>query len=134
MGARRVSLDELLAQADHVILVLPYSPATHHLIGAAQLARMKPGAVLVNIARGGIVDDAALAQALRTGPLAAAGLDVFEGEPELNPDLLTLPNVALTPHIGSATRTSRVAMAMLAANNLVAHVQGQSLLSPVSTG
>jgi gluconate 2-dehydrogenase len=71
---------------------------------------------------------------LRTGPLAAAGLDVFEGEPELNPDLLTLPNVALTPHIGSATRTSRVAMAMLAANNLVAHVQGQSLLSPVSTG
>lgn len=134
LGARRVSLDGLLAQADHVILVLPYSPATHHLIGAAQLARMKPGAVLVNIARGGIVDDAALAQALRTGPLAAAGLDVFEGEPALNPDLLTLPNVALTPHIGSATRTSRLAMAMLAANNLVAHVQGQSLLSPVSTG
>ena len=133
LGATRVPLDDLLARADHVVLVLPYSSDTHHLIAAPQLARMKPGAVLVNIARGGIVDDAALVQALRTGPLAAAGLDVFEGEPALNPDLLTLPNVALTPHIGSATRSSRVAMAMLAANNLVAHAQGQPLLSPVAT-
>ncbi len=131
LGAQRVSLDELLAQADHVVLVVPYSPATHHLIGAEQLARMKPTATLINIARGGVVDDAALAQALRAGRPAAAGLDVFENEPALNPALLELPNVALTPHIGSATRSSRVCMAMLAAENLVAFAQGRPLPTPV---
>ena len=131
LGAQRVSLDELLAQADHVVLVVPYSPATHHLIGAEQLARMKPTATLINIARGGVVDDAALAQALRAGRPAAAGLDVFENEPALNPALLELPNVALTPHIGSATRSSRVGMAMLAAENLVAFAQGRPLPTPV---
>ncbi|HQX60686.1 MAG: D-glycerate dehydrogenase [Rhodoferax sp.] len=117
--ARYVSKDELLETADHVVLVVPYSAASHHTIGAAELARMKPTAVLVNIARGGIVDDAALAQALRQGQIAAAGLDVFEGEPRLNPALLDLPNVVLTPHIASATVATRKAMANLAADNLI---------------
>lgn len=132
LGAQRVPLEALLAQADHVVLVVPYSPATHHLIGARELALMKPGATLVNIARGGVVDDAALARALKAGRPAAAGLDVFENEPLLNPELLLLPNVALTPHIGSATRTSRVGMAMLAAENLLAFAAGKSLPSPVT--
>ncbi|MDP3829527.1 MAG: D-glycerate dehydrogenase, partial [Polaromonas sp.] len=91
-----VSKEELLRTADHVVLVLPYSPASHHTIGAAELALMKPTATLVNIARGGIVDDAALAAALRDRRIAAAGLDVFEGEPAVHPDLLTVPNVVLT--------------------------------------
>ena len=132
LAAERVPLDSLLAQADHVVLVLPYSPATHHLIGERELGRMQPHATLVNIARGGIVDDAALVRALRAGRPAAAGLDVFENEPALNPDLLSLPNVALTPHIGSATRSSRVGMAMLAAENLLAFAAGQPLCTPVS--
>ncbi len=132
LGARRVELDELLHSADHVMLVVPYTPETHHLIGARELASMKPGAVLVNIARGGIVDDAALARALREGPLGAAGLDVYENEPKLNPALLDAPNAVLTPHIGSATRSSRVGMAMLAADNLVAWAEGRALLTPVA--
>ncbi|MDP3311482.1 MAG: D-glycerate dehydrogenase, partial [Polaromonas sp.] len=101
--ASYVSKEELLRTADHVVLVLPYSPASHHTIGAAELAMMKPTATLVNIARGGIVDDAALAKALRDKTISAAGLDVFEGEPKVHPDLLTVPNVVLTPHIASAT-------------------------------
>ena len=120
LGARRVGLDELLREADHVVLVLPYSAATHHAIGARELAAMKSTATLVNIARGGIVDDAALVDALRAGRIAGAGLDVYENEPALHPGLLTVPNVVLTPHVGSATRSSRVGMAMLAAENLVA--------------
>lgn len=131
LGAARVSLDELLARADHVVLVVPYSPATHHLIGERELALMKPTATLVNIARGGVIDDAALARALRAGRPAAAGLDVFENEPVLNPALLALPNVALTPHIGSATRSSRVGMAMLAAENLLAFAARRPLLTEV---
>ena len=127
LGATRVTLDELLSQSDHVMLVLPYSPQTHHLIGERELGLMKPTATLVNIARGGIVDDAALARALRAGQLAAAGLDVFENEPAVHPDLLTVPNVALTPHIGSATRSSRLGMAMLAARNLLAFAAGEPL-------
>ncbi|MCZ2413653.1 MAG: D-glycerate dehydrogenase [Burkholderiales bacterium] len=134
LGARRVELDELLREADHVILVLPYSAATHHVIGARELAAMKPGATLVNVARGGIVDDAALVEALRAGRLGGAGLDVYENEPALNPGLLTVPNVVLTPHIGSATRSSRLGMAMLAADNLVAFATGGALLTPVSPG
>lgn len=118
--ARYVSKDELLARADHLLLVLPYSPASHHVIGAAELAKMKPTATLTNIARGGIVDDAALAVALSQGQIAAAGLDVFENEPALNPALLTLRNVVLTPHIASATVATRRAMADLAADNLIA--------------
>ncbi|MEO7939917.1 MAG: D-glycerate dehydrogenase [Burkholderiaceae bacterium] len=117
--ATYVSKQALLQTADHVVLVLPYSAASHHTIGAAELASMKPTAVLVNIARGGIVDDAALAQALRDGRIAAAGLDVFEGEPQVHADLLALSNVVLTPHIASASVPTRLAMAELAADNLI---------------
>ena len=131
LGALRVSREELLAQADHVVLVLPYSPQTHHTIGAAELALMKPTATLVNIARGGIVDDAALAAALQEGRIAAAGLDVFENEPSINPALLARDNVVMTPHIGSATRSTRMAMSMLGARNLTEVFSGRPPLSPV---
>jgi glyoxylate/hydroxypyruvate/2-ketogluconate reductase len=117
--ASYVAKDRLLREADHLVLVLPYSRASHHAIGAAELALMKPSATLINVARGGIVDDAALATALREGRLAAAGLDVFEGEPIVYPGLLSLPNVVLTPHIASATRGTRLAMANVAADNLI---------------
>ena len=120
LGARHVSKEELLRSADHLVIVVPYSPASHHLIGAAELALMKPTATLVNIARGGIVDDAALAVALRERRIGAAGLDVFEGEPEVHPGLLDVPNVVLTPHIGSASLPTRRAMANLAVDNLLA--------------
>ncbi|MDE1183665.1 D-glycerate dehydrogenase [Paraburkholderia sp.] len=120
LNAHYVSKEELLRRADHVVLVLPYTKDSHHTIGAAELALMKPSATLTNIARGGIVDDAALAEALRTKQIAAAGLDVFEGEPSVNPALLTVPNVVLTPHIASATEATRRAMANLAADNLIA--------------
>jgi glyoxylate/hydroxypyruvate/2-ketogluconate reductase len=132
LGAVRVSLDELLAAADHVVLVLPYSAQTHHLIGMRELGLMKPTATLVNIARGGVVDDAALARALADGRIAAAGLDVFENEPAVNPALLALRNVVLTPHIGSATRSSRLGMAMLAARNLIEHFSGRQVSTPVN--
>jgi len=130
--AAYVSKDELLKQADHVVLVVPYSPASHHSIGAAELALMKPTATLVNIARGGIVDDAALAAALRNKTIAAAGLDVFEGEPTVHPDLLTVPNVVLTPHIASATLPTRLAMASLAADNLIQYLTQNKLLTPLN--
>ena len=130
--ARYVSKEELLKTADHLMLVLPYSPAVHHTIGAAELALMKPPATLVNIARGGIVDDAALAIALRNKTIAAAGLDVFEGEPKLHPDLLTVPNVVLTPHIASSTVPTRLAMASLAADNLIAFFTGNKPLTPLN--
>ncbi len=131
LGASRVELSELLRSADYVMLVLPYSPASHHLIGAAELATMKSSAVLINIARGGIVDDVALALALKKGQIAAAGLDVYEGEPALHLGLLECDNIVMTPHIGSATRSSRVGMAMLAAQNLLAWQRGEALLTPV---
>jgi len=130
--ASYVSKEELLKTADHVVLVVPYSPASHHTIGAAELALMKPTATLVNIARGGIVDDEALALALREKRIAAAGLDVFEGEPKVHPDLLTVPNVVLTPHIASATVPTRRAMADLAADNLIAWFSGKGPLTPVT--
>ena len=130
--ARYVSKQELLETADHLVLVLPYSPESHHAIGAAELARMKPTANLVNIARGGIVDDAALAVALREKRIAAAGLDVYEGEPKLHPDLLTVPNVVLTPHIASATVPTRRAMADLAADNLIAFLVNGKPLTPLN--
>lgn len=122
--AQHVSKDELLHSADHVLLALPYSAQSHHMIGAAELALMKRTATLVNIARGGIVDDAALIAALRAGRIAAAGLDVFENEPAFDPGFLTLSNVVLTPHIGSATESTRRAMANCAANNLIAALTG----------
>ncbi|MBR8299784.1 D-glycerate dehydrogenase [Burkholderia dolosa] len=120
LNAEYVSKDALLARADHVVLVLPYTKENHHTIGAAELAKMKRTATLTNIARGGIVDDAALAAALRDGTIAAAGLDVFEREPSVHPALLEVPNVVLTPHIASATEKTRRAMANLAADNLIA--------------
>jgi gluconate 2-dehydrogenase len=132
LGARRVGKDTLLSESDHVVLVLPYSPQTHHFVGERELDLMKPTAVLVNVARGGIVDDAALACALREGRLAAAGLDVYENEPALHPALLEVPNVVLTPHLGSATRSSRLGMAMLAVRNLLAHAAGEPLPTPVA--
>jgi gluconate 2-dehydrogenase len=119
-GARWVDKDTLLREADHLVIVVPYSPASHHAIGAAELALMKPTATLTNIARGGVVDDAALAAALRAGRIAAAGLDVFEGEPAVHSGLLTVPNVVLTPHIASASVETRRAMAALAVRNLIA--------------
>lgn len=130
--ASYVSKEELLKTADHVVLVVPYSPASHHTIGAAELAMMKPTATLVNIARGGIVDDVALAAALRDKRIAAAGLDVFEGEPKVHPDLLALSNVVLTPHIASATMPTRLAMASLAADNLIAFFEGKAPPSPIN--
>ncbi|RQO43041.1 D-glycerate dehydrogenase [Variovorax sp. KBW07] len=130
--ASYVSKEELLKTADHVVLVVPYSPASHHTIGAAEIALMKPTATLINIARGGIVDDAALAAALRDKRIAAAGLDVFEGEPKVHPDLLTVPNVVLTPHIASATVPTRRAMADLAADNLIAYFSDKGPLTPVT--
>ncbi len=122
----------LLQTADHVLLVMPYSAASHHTIGAIELALMKPTATLINIARGGIVDDAALAKALRDKQIAAAGLDVFEGEPAVHPDLLTVPNVVLTPHIASATAGTRRAMAMLAADNLIGYLVHGKALTPLN--
>ena len=131
--ARYVGKEELLRTADHVVLVVPYSAASHHTIGAAELALMKPTATLVNIARGGIVDDAALAAALKHQQIAAAGLDVFEGEPSVHPDLLTVPNVVLTPHIASATVPTRMAMANLAADNLIGYLVHGKALTPLNT-
>jgi glyoxylate/hydroxypyruvate/2-ketogluconate reductase len=131
-GARYVDKDTLLREADHLVLVLPYSTASHHAIGEAELARMKPTATLTNIARGGIVDDAALARALREGRIAAAALDVFEGEPNVHPALLELPNVVLTPHIGSATEATRQRMVGIAADNLIAAFTGGVPPTPVN--
>ena len=130
--ASYVSKTELLQTADHVLLVVPYSAASHHTIGAAALALMKPTATLINIARGGIVDDAALAAALRNKQIAAAGLDVFEGEPSVHPDLLTVPNIVLTPHIASSTLPTRMAMATMAADNLIAFFQQGKALSALN--
>lgn len=132
-GAKYASLEKLLRQSDFVSLNMPYSPSSHHLIGAKELALMKPTAVLVNAARGGVVDDAALIAALKEKRIAAAGLDVFEGEPKFNPEFLDLDDVALVPHIGSATRATRTAMAMLASKNMTAALSGRrppNLLNP----
>jgi gluconate 2-dehydrogenase len=123
--ASYVSKEELLRTADHVVLVLPYTPQNHHTIGAAEIALMKPTATLINIARGGIVDDAALAKALQSGKIFAAGLDVFEGEPQVNPELLKCSNIVLAPHIASATEKTRRAMVDLAVENLRAALSGK---------
>ncbi|QWE20995.1 D-glycerate dehydrogenase [Polynucleobacter sp. AP-Kolm-20A-A1] len=124
-GANYVSKEELLRTADHVVLVLPYTAQSHHTIGAAEIALMKPTATLINIARGGIVDDAALAQALKEKKIFAAGLDVFEGEPSVHPELLKLSNVVLAPHIASATEKTRRAMVDLAIENLRTALDGK---------
>ena len=130
--AKYVSKESLLAQADHLVLVLPYSAATHHAISTKELALMKPAATLINIARGGIVDDVALALALKEGRLSGAGLDVFEGEPRVHPDLLATSNVVLTPHIASSTIKTRLAMANSAANNLIAYLKKGQALTPLN--
>jgi glyoxylate/hydroxypyruvate/2-ketogluconate reductase len=133
LGATYVTREELLKRSDFVILQVPYSPETQHLIGARELALMKPTAVLINSTRGGVVDDVALIAALKNGTIRGAGLDVFENEPKLNAGFLELRNVVLAPHIGSSTEATRRAMAMTAAKNLVAALTGAippNLLNP----
>ena len=128
-----VDKNTLLREADFLVLLLPYSPANHHCIGRSELALMKPQAHLINIARGGIVDDGALIEALQSQKIAGAALDVFENEPALDPRFFALDNVVLTPHIGSSTRATRLAMAMLAADNLIEALHGRrppNLLNP----
>lgn len=132
LGARRVDFGELLRTADVVSLHCPYLPETHHLIGAPELAKMKPTAYLINSARGPIIHEAALVDALRTGEIAGAGLDVFEHEPAVNEGLLELDNVVLLPHLGSATVETRTAMAVLAADNAVAVLAGREPITPVT--
>lgn len=132
-GASYVAKESLLQNADHVVLVLPYTAQNHHTIGAAEIALMKPTATLVNIARGGIVDDSALAQALRAGKIFAAGLDVFEGEPQVHPELLKCSNIVLAPHIASATEKTRRAMVDLAIENLQAALDGKEPPSLINT-
>src|SRR5262249_22699617 len=131
LGAVFMDQDELFSRADFVSLHCPLTDATRHLVNAARLAQMKPGSVLVNTARGGCVDEAALAIALEKGPLAAAGLDVFEAEPHVHRLLLARPNAVLAPHIGSADRTTREAMARMAAENALAVLAGRSAPNPV---
>jgi glyoxylate reductase len=132
LGARFLSFEELLGAADVVSLHCPLNAETRHLIDAAALDRMKPTAFLVNTTRGPVVDEAALAAALRDGAIVGAGLDVFEREPEVHPDLLDLENVVLIPHLGSATVETRTAMGVLAARNVVAVLAGEAPLSPVA--
>lgn len=132
LEAERLDLDELLASADFVSLHCPLTEETRHLISASRLSQVKPGSVLVNTARGPIVDEAALVEALRDGPLAAAALDVYEHEPEVHPGLRELDNATLVPHLGSATVETRRAMAELAARNAIAAARGEPLPTPVA--
>ena len=131
LRAERVDFDGLLARSDVLTLHAPLTPETRHAFGRDALRRMRPGSVLVNTARGALVDEAALVDALRDGPLAAAGLDVYEHEPAVHPGLHDLANVVLLPHIGSATHGTRTAMAMLAARNVHAVLGGRPPLTPV---
>jgi glyoxylate reductase len=132
LGARLVDLDELLATSDVVSLNCPYTPETHHLIDADALRRMRSSAHLVNTARGPIVDEAALVEALRGGEITGAGLDVYEHEPEVHPGLVELDNVVLVPHLGSATVETRDAMAVLAARNVAQVLAGSAPVTPVT--
>ena len=131
LGARYLELDDLLAQSDFVSIHTPLTEETRHLIGAEELERMKPEAVLVNTSRGPVVDEGALADALQSGRIFAAGLDVYEEEPRVHPKLLELENVVLAPHIGSASMETRDRMATLAAENLRAVLRGEQPKSPV---
>jgi glyoxylate reductase len=124
LDARRVDKETLIRESDYLSLHVPLLPSTRHYIGATELAAMKKTAYLVNTARGPVVDEAALARALRNGEIAGAGLDVFEREPEVHPDLLPLDNVVLAPHIASATVGTRTKMALIAAENAIAAVTG----------
>jgi glyoxylate reductase len=131
LGAEWVDFDGLIARSDVLSLHAPLTPQTRHVISAEVLRRMRPGAFLINTARGALVDEAALVDALRDGRLAGAGLDVYEREPALAPGLLDLPNVVLLPHVGSATRETRTRMAMLAARNAHAVLTGNPPPTPV---
>lgn len=124
-AVRWSEMDELLRTSEFVTLHTPLTPQTRHLIGAREFELMKPSAYLINVARGPIVDEIALVRALREGQIRGAALDVYEAEPELAPGLLDLPNVVLTPHIGSATRETRNEMAAIAARNTIAHLRGE---------
>jgi glyoxylate reductase len=132
IGARLVTFDELLAQSDVLSLHAPSTPETRHVIDGSALARLRPGAILVNTARGSLVDEVALVDALRTSKLAAAGLDVFEREPELAPGLTDLDNVVLLPHLGSATAEARGAMVELCSRNILAVLAGEPPVTPVN--
>ncbi|GAA3360985.1 D-glycerate dehydrogenase [Saccharopolyspora gregorii] len=132
LDARFLPQDELLRESDVISLHCPLTEQTRHLIDAAALAAMKPSAVLVNTSRGPVVDEAALAAALRAGRIAAAGLDVFEEEPAVHPELLELDNAVLLPHLGSATEETRTAMAELAARNVVGVLTGNGPVTPVA--
>ena len=125
LGAERVDLDRLVAESDVLTLHIPMTPEARHLIGAARFKAMKPNAVLINTARGPIVDESALVEALRNKEIAAAGLDVYENEPRVAPGLAELPNVVLLPHLGSATTTTRGKMAAMAAENVIAVLTGR---------
>jgi glyoxylate reductase len=131
LQATHLPIDELFATADFVSLHCPLTPETRGLVGAERLARMKPNAILVNTARGGCVDEAALAAALRDGRIAGAGLDVFEHEPHVHPELLALENVVLTPHVGSADHPTREAMARMAVESVLAVLAGEKPAHPV---
>jgi glyoxylate reductase len=131
LGVERVALDELFARSDVVTLHVPASADTHHLIDVDALARFKAGSILVNTARGALVDTAALIAALRSGRLAAAGLDVYENEPDVPPELVELENVVLAPHIGSATARARSGMARLVAENVISVLEGRGPATPV---
>jgi glyoxylate reductase len=126
IGFEYCAFDELIAQSDFVSVHAALSPQTRHLVGEREFKRMKPGAFFINTARGAIVDEAALARALETGEIAGAGLDVFEHEPEIEPALLSMPNVVLTPHLGSAARDVREAMANIVADNIVAIIESRT--------
>jgi glyoxylate/hydroxypyruvate/2-ketogluconate reductase len=133
VNAAYVSKTELFSRADHIVLVLPYTAENHHVVGSAEIALMKPTATLINIGRGGLIDEYALAAALAAGKILGAGLDVFEGEPSVNPALTALKNVVLTPHIGSATVPTRQAMANLAADNLIGYLTQGQAKTPLNT-
>jgi gluconate 2-dehydrogenase len=130
LPARAVTLPEAMG-ADIVVIAVPGGPATRHLINAERLAQMKPGGLFINIARGDVVDEAALAQALQSGQIGGAGLDVYEQEPRIHPALLTMENVTLLPHLGTATLEVRTAMGMMAVDNLLAFADGRPLPNPV---
>ncbi|MDH7516678.1 MAG: NAD(P)-dependent oxidoreductase, partial [Bacteroidota bacterium] len=132
LGARRVDLDALLADSDFVSLHVPLGEGTRHLIGRRELALMKPTAVLVNTARGPVVDEQALIECLRAGKIFAAGLDVFEHEPEVPDALRRLENAVILPHIGSASFETRARMAVIAAENITAVLEGRPALNPVN--
>jgi glyoxylate reductase len=136
-GVREVSLEALFSTSDFISVHVPLLPETTHLLNAGTFAAMKPNCIVVNTSRGPVVDEKALAEALKSGTIAAAGLDVYEREPEIEPALLELQNVVLAPHIASASRETRLRMCMMAAENLVAGLKGErppNLVNPEAMG